>query len=256
MWKNIENRVDSRNMAFFGFWMAVIGLIGSLFLSWQDWTMSYYGFQWLEDAYGLKVTTEPWVLIPLAIIPWVAQIILFFLYGLDTSKKWPLVLAAVMFLFDLATDVQFRSNANLVYSPAYTVAPPTVGRWTTVGVSAGVTIIFFGIMAEVLFTASIALVTGLYEDAIEQWGTMRAAQIRAGNKTKGMIDAARKGGMGGGSNKPSSKPQNQQPRGGGGGRNMPPNNLPFTPPRNSPQPPRAGLVPPSILDEIMEELQG
>jgi hypothetical protein len=218
MWQTIERRVDSRNMAFFGFWMATLGLVGSLLLSWQDWTMSYYGFQWLEDAFGLKVTTEPWVLIPLAVIPWVTQILLIFLYGLDTSKKWPLYLAALMFLFDMATDVQYRSNANLFTTPNYTVIAPQAGRWTTVAVSAGVTFIFFGVMAEVLFTASIALITGLYEPAIEQWGTMRAAQIRAGKKTKGMIDAAHRG-DGGGNNRnnnrnnrpPQGQPQRERP---------------------------------------------
>lgn len=214
IWDVIERNVNNKHMALFAYVMSLFGILASAILSVEDWKMSYYGFQWLEQAFGLNITTTVWVLWVLAFVPWLGQIIFFMVYSLDTSKKWPLGAAAGLFLFDLATDVQYRSQANLLQVAAgLDGTTPTVAvanRWVTVGMATGVTMVFFSIMAEVLFTASVALLTTLYVPAIEQWGKIQAARIRANRAKQAAIKNALSGGGGGGGNQQNQRRDNQR----------------------------------------------
>lgn len=88
--------------------IAVLLTIISAILMVEDYMTSFYGYQSLPTA---KVG-EYWVPMAVAAIPQAGQILMAFVFGRNTDKKWAIWVAAGLFLVDISTDVSFKMNGN------------------------------------------------------------------------------------------------------------------------------------------------
>lgn len=184
MWDSLGQSVRNKNMALFVWLVGLCLLIGAAILSKEDWTTSYHGYVLVEQRFGIKTTTEPWVLVAMAVIPWLAQIGGMVFYTLDTSRKWALGVVIVFATIDLVSDAQYHSQGNFLLVDNAQPLPVGVSRLGNAAVSIAYTLVFFTFGAELLFTMGFAIVTTLFAPAVEQmahlWVSVKNAGKNAG----------------------------------------------------------------------------
>lgn len=122
--------------------MAVI----SIMLMIEDYDTSRLGYLALPT---LKVNTT-WVPVVVAMLPQVAQVVLFYIFGLNTKKGWALLIAVVFFGFDIVTDVWYKCGQN----------------WGLVPLAFVESLLLFTLGSEVLFTISVGFVTETFGEFI------------------------------------------------------------------------------------------
>lgn len=93
--------------------LAIILIIISGVLMLEDYRTSYAGYLRMPT---LKVDNY-FVPIAVAAIPQLGQIVMFFLFARDTRNRWALIISAILFCFDLGTDVLYKSGGNWALAP-------------------------------------------------------------------------------------------------------------------------------------------
>lgn len=87
--------------------LGVALLVMTLILMYEDYATSYAGYIALPTS---KVNAGGWVVLAVAALPQVTQIVLFYIFGRDTSKGWAAALATSFFAIDMATDAWYKSQ--------------------------------------------------------------------------------------------------------------------------------------------------
>jgi hypothetical protein len=114
LFKEMER--NTQRFLLYVFPLAVILVIISGVLMVEDYRTSYAGYLMMPT---LKVDNY-FVPIAVAAIPQLGQIVMFFLFARDTRNRWALIISAILFLFDIGTDVTYKSGGNWSLAPVAT----------------------------------------------------------------------------------------------------------------------------------------
>lgn len=217
LWVTLRSKIKDGPMALSIFLIGFMALMLGLIFSWSDYLSSLYGLLSLMDVFTLRIAGGDWVIKAMAMAPQVGQMVFISLYTLDTSRRWALAAAGMWFALDFISDIQYNSgNTFLPQSGG-------IGTTTTVGVAAGINIMWFSVGAELFLVAGSAIVLTLLTDAIREMYHIWYGIGKAVSDGKSQAKGGKPG------NQQSNQPGNQQSN-----RNQPQGN------RNQPQGNRGG----------------
>lgn len=127
-----EMERNTQRFLLYVFPLAILLIIISGVLMLEDYRTSYAGYLRMPT---LKVDNY-FVPIAVAAIPQLGQIVMFFLFARDTKNRWALVISTILFLFDLGTDVTYKSS----------------GDWSLVPIATFESLAIFTLGSEVMFS--------------------------------------------------------------------------------------------------------
>lgn len=158
--------------------VAVLMFACSLVLMYEDTYSSYNGFKQLETVFGVNPANSELAYIVISIVPQIGQIGFFYLYAMDTRRKWALGVAAMFFLIDLTADVQDRSAGQfIVLAPEGINVATSPATWVSVGISIG----WYTVGSELFFTAGGGLILAAFPDAVKALTDLRIRLYKAGH---------------------------------------------------------------------------
>lgn len=234
LWDTLSSKVRGGPMSLGLCVIGILSLLIGLILSYEDLMSSYVGIQSLESVFGVVAVSADWVRYVMALAPQIGQIVFISLWSLDTSRRWALVAGVAWFLLDFISDVQFRSGG------AFLPGTGGIELGTTTLVSAGMTVIYFTVGAEMFIVAGAAIAVSLFPDAVRQAGILRASTKRAINESRQEWNrAGRDTGSGRNTGQSRSTPRRDVPTG--------------QPLRQQPRPPSQGNAAPPIAFTALQE---
>jgi hypothetical protein len=126
-------------------WLAIITLLAvGIGIGISDYETNLAGYLMLP---GNKINT--WVPYLVALIPQLGQIILFYVYITDTSKKWTLIVLGLLHFVDMATDVVFMT-------PGW--------DWASIALTVFQAEVIYTIGSHVIVTLTLGLAIDLWPD--------------------------------------------------------------------------------------------
>lgn len=141
--KRVGNAVVGSPHVITVFIIFLAGLITACAIMFEDYSTSRLGYEAIPT---LKANV--WIIPVVAWLPQLAQAIFAYNFLFDTNKRWSLLVAIACFLFDIGTDIFYKSNH---------LASPGL---TAYAVFESLVVYTFG--SEVLFTVSLGMVVTLF----------------------------------------------------------------------------------------------
>lgn len=160
VFKRVGNQMIDSPHVIVMFLVFLAGFIISIMIMYEDYSTSRLGYEALPT-----LKANMWIIPVVAFLPQLAQAIFAYNYLFDTKKRWSLFIAACCFLFDMGTDVYFKSN--------HLQSPAMVGY----AIFEGLVIYTFG--SEILMTVSFGMVLTLFPRFWEEFSVFLEMALNA-----------------------------------------------------------------------------
>ena len=164
----------------------------SLVLMYEDWYSSYNGFKQLEAVFGVNPANSELAYMVISIVPQIGQIGFFYLYAMDTRRKWALGVAAMFFFIDLTADVQDRSSGQFIaMTPEGINIVTAPATWVSVFISIG----WYTVGSELFFTAGGGLILAAFPDAVKALTDLRIRLFKASQDAQKQLAGIKQAGQ-------------------------------------------------------------
>lgn len=142
--KNASGSIRNSHFIIPAYMVFVTMLFIGISLGIEDYSTSRLGYEMFPTQ-----KANAWVVPIVALLPQVGQVGFMLVFMFDTRKRWSAAISGLLFVFDVTTDVWFKTNGmamgllGFIYGFGETIVLYTIGSEVTISVAFGMCIELF-----------------------------------------------------------------------------------------------------------------